>query len=89
MHWHIDYLCAVAKPVRACCSYEPVRLEHEWARAFSQMSGVSSIKGFGCSDCGCMSHLFVMPAEPEFAGISQILGGTVESWWPAKDGTSA
>lgn len=79
-HWHIDYLREATVPVCAWCSYLPVRLEHEWAFALGQMHGVSCIKGFGCSDCGCEGHLFATSRKPDDADISRLLGGAVESW---------
>lgn len=78
-HWHIDYLRAAIAPVCAWCSYIPSRFEHDWARAFGQMEGVSCITGFGCSDCSCDSHLFIMPTKPGGAEILRAIGGVVES----------
>ena len=57
-HWHIDYLRAFAKPVAVCCSYDPARLEHRWAKILETMADMAPILGFGCSDCRCTSHLF-------------------------------
>jgi Uri superfamily endonuclease len=61
--WHVDYLRAVTRPVRAWCSYAPANLEHQWAEALRELPEASGVEGFGCSDCRCFSHLFFMAAE--------------------------
>lgn len=63
MHWHLDYLrghCEVvaAMPIRTsedleCPLAEAVKAVSDWA-----------IKGFGCSDCHCESHLFGFSNNP-------------------------
>lgn len=63
LFWHIDYLRAEA----SFCAAVPLRgtrvAECELAAA---VAGVSSWQepGFGCSDCGCPSHLFGMATDP-------------------------
>lgn len=64
-HWHIDYLREFLSPMGACYSYDAMRLEHQWAQVLCDMSGMSSIRGFGCSDCQCHSHLFQTPSMPD------------------------
>jgi Uri superfamily endonuclease len=58
LHWHLDYLLR----------REETRLEEVWFKESEKReecliaSGVSvhgfPVKGFGCSDCDCVSHLF-------------------------------
>jgi Uri superfamily endonuclease len=79
-HWHIDYLSELVNPVGAWYSYGTRELEHQWALAISRMAGMQSVKGFGCSDCRCESHLFVTSAKPDFGNFSSIVGGDVETW---------
>ncbi len=70
-HWHIDYLREHLSPVGAWYSYETRELEHRWAQVFSDMADTSSIKGFGCSDCKCYSHLFTISTKPDLAQFSK------------------
>lgn len=79
-HWHIDYLREFLSPVGAWYSHDTTRLEHPWAQVFCDMRGLSSIQGFGCSDCKCYSHLFQTSTAPDFALFSRMAGGKVESW---------
>ena len=79
-HWHIDYLREQATPVCVWCSYAPTHREHEWAQAVSGMHGNFPVTGFGCSDCGCDTHLFAMAGMPEFAQFSVAVGGAAEVW---------
>lgn len=79
-HWHIDYLRERVEPICAWCSYVPSRLEHRWARAVAEMPGITSVRGFGCSDCGCHAHLFAMAVEPEFSRFRRTVGGAIEAW---------
>ena len=62
-HWHIDWLRSVAVvhailPIRSserleCTIAQGLRAHAAW-----------SIPGFGCTDCGCDSHLFGRPDDP-------------------------
>lgn len=80
-HWHIDYLRPLLRPLDAWCSFGNERLEHRWAESLSGSGSVSSIEGFGCSDCGCHSHLFYTSKEPDRTLISRIVGSEMASWW--------
>ena len=79
-HWHIDYLRRYLNPVGAWYSHDRKRLEHSWAQFLSDMSGISSIQGFGCSDCKCNSHLFFTSKKPSLALFSNVIGGEIKSW---------
>ncbi len=63
LHWHIDYLRAQAEVVKVLPIRSPQRIECAVARA---VEGVTqwSVKGFGCSDCRCESHLFGLDDNP-------------------------
>jgi sugar fermentation stimulation protein A len=71
-HWHIDYL---RRQCRFCAAFPiatPDDIECELAGALGSIAqGV--IPGFGCSDCGCRSHLFHFSVDPlsrgDFRGI--------------------
>jgi sugar fermentation stimulation protein A len=63
VHWHIDYLRRRTIVVGAlvwpgCDANECVLSDAIAARADA------SIEGFGCSDCGCASHLHVFAGCP-------------------------
>jgi Uri superfamily endonuclease len=73
-HWHVDYLRDVAVPVEVWCGYDSRDLEHRWAELLAGMCGVSSVPGFGCSDCKCESHLFTSLGEPDFECFSAVAG---------------
>lgn len=56
--WHIDWLTTQAGVMpTAVASTERTGLECRIASALSNR-GDLRVKGFGCSDCGCESHLF-------------------------------
>lgn len=54
-HWHIDYLLDKTKIVDVFCKKSKRKEECEIANNFLDLE---FIKGFGCSDCKCKSHLF-------------------------------
>jgi sugar fermentation stimulation protein A len=78
LHWHIDYLRESAAfvrgiPIRTSDPDECglARAVGELARASDSSDPVtppcsrrSSVPGFGCSDCGCPSHLFRFDEDP-------------------------
>jgi Uri superfamily endonuclease len=79
-HWHIDYLREHLNPVGVWYSHDPRRLEHRWAQTLCSAKGMSPIQGFGCSDCMCYSHLFLIASSPDIALFSRIAKGKIESW---------
>ena len=62
-HWHLDYLRSVSTVVAALPIRSSSDLECELAKAMKAIS-VDEVKGFGCSDCHCTSHLFKMDVNP-------------------------
>jgi Uri superfamily endonuclease len=56
MHWHIDYLLEKAEITEVFRIESPERLECGIAGKVSER--LEPVPGFGCSDCGCGSHLF-------------------------------
>ena len=56
-HWHIDYLRRVCR-VEGNWHLIGGRVECLWAHRLPCCQGVTSVAGFGCSDCCCRSHLF-------------------------------
>jgi Uri superfamily endonuclease len=79
-HWHIDYLREHAVVESVWYSHSSIRLEHSWAEAVTNLAETESIKGFGCSDCRCESHLFFSATEPRLARFVAVVGEPVESW---------
>ncbi|MBN2712055.1 MAG: DNA/RNA nuclease SfsA [Planctomycetes bacterium] len=63
MKWHVDYLRNVADEVEALPIRSSRRRECEIASAADKLFA-ESVKGFGCSDCGCESHLFYSKSDP-------------------------
>jgi len=55
LHWHIDYLTLKAKPVCVIFAKTEFKIECKIA---NELSDLESVKGFGCTDCNCKSHLF-------------------------------
>jgi sugar fermentation stimulation protein A len=62
-HWHIDELRDVSEFHHALAIRSATRLECQIAEALSKIAD-GSIRGFGCSDCHCKTHLFRMKADP-------------------------
>ena len=56
LHWHIDYLRQFAVP--RFVIYAVTTDGIECRLASSLMKRFSAFRSFGCTDCGCISHLF-------------------------------
>ena len=56
LHWHIDYLLEHANILDVFYIKNIYKEECDVAKLFDE--NFISIKGFGCSDCKCESHLF-------------------------------
>jgi Uri superfamily endonuclease len=72
-HWHIDYLHTVAELVDTWCVHG-LRCEHDWAHSLEQSDAATGpLKGFGSSDCNCVTHLFYFKRKPVKAGLEKML----------------
>ena len=56
LHWHIDYLLRIGEI--SDIFYKKTTYNKECNIAKFLDRDLSKIKGFGCSDCNCNSHLF-------------------------------
>ena len=61
LHWHIDYLLMNKNTSIKKVFYKESKNKEECKIAeFVLKNSTSSIAGFGCSDCKCKSHLFII-----------------------------
>ena len=63
LFWHIDYLLKHAKIFHVISIKTNKRLECALNNMVSKLPNAKPIKGFGCSDCKCESHLFYFPEK--------------------------
>ena len=63
MRWHIDYLLANPHAEIERVFYKESCKDEECRIALELSKCEESIKGFGCSDCSCKSHLFRVDKE--------------------------
>lgn len=74
LHWHIDYLLQEAAIAQIWYALGQPRLECIWDAIVRGLPGaISSIPGFGASDCQCSSHLTYFPTIPSFNLFEQTL----------------
>jgi Uri superfamily endonuclease len=71
-HWHIDYLREHVTPEEVWISYAANRLEHKWAGILFELPEMLPVQDFGCSDCGCYSHLFFTLRMPESNHLGRV-----------------
>jgi sugar fermentation stimulation protein A len=62
-HWHLDYLSPRAAEIKGFPVYSYRNLECALARSLAALGG-RGVPGFGCSDCGCSSHLYYFSRDP-------------------------
>ncbi len=75
-HWHIDYLLPHVRVESVWMRSGRQSLEHQWAATLERQTGtVGSVKGFGCSDCTCYSHLFHFNSMPSARIMGTMLDG--------------
>ena len=79
-HWHIDFLREFAFPIFVWYSYAPVHLEHRWANALARLADITPVKGFGCSDCKCETHLFFTTKEPDKTALASAVADPIKLW---------
>ncbi len=74
-HWHIDYLRAHTRVDYIWYRLDTRRLEHVWAELISLAEGASvPLVGFGSTDCGCESHLFLFRQRPSHERFRPVVG---------------
>ena len=74
LHWHIDYLLREAVIAHIWYALGQRRLECIWNAIVKSLPGaISSISGFGASDCQCSSHLTYFLTIPSFNLFEQML----------------
>ena len=78
IHWHIDYLLKEPDVSISSVYVQPSDEKVECVLAGKVSQRGEPVKGFGCSDCRCVSHLF----KVEGCGFLSELG--LENW-PALD----
>lgn len=61
LHWHVDYLLQHAEVREVVRVESDERLECRIATALA--GRLAGVEGFGCSDCGCESHLLGPASE--------------------------
>lgn len=61
--WHIDYLLPKSRIVHAILVPTEDVIECKVARNIMQVSGISIVPGFGCTDCTCETHLIYAKDE--------------------------
>lgn len=58
LHWHIDSLTKVARPISVWALEDGRRRECDWAEMASALPWVDGpVRNFGSSDCRCPTHL--------------------------------
>ncbi len=74
LHWHIDYLLREVTVAQIWYALGQLRLECTWNAIVRDLPGaISSIPGFGASDCQCSSHLTYFQTIPSFNLFQQKL----------------
>jgi Uri superfamily endonuclease len=59
IRWHIDNLTTVCCEIEAYETVQPLT-ECDLGRIVQRNGGSGAVKGFGCSDCKCQTHLFLL-----------------------------
>jgi len=71
--WHIDYIRRRMSFHGLWLTTDGAEMEHIIADRFINMGAEVPMKGFGSSDCSCVSHLFYMSEIPEmFEGLCSV-----------------
>ena len=77
--WHIDYLGSAGKITDIFLSYSTTKIECFWAEILDSQPYTSiPVKGFGSSDCLCISHLFYTDKVKHLKDLKTVLQNTVE-----------
>ncbi|MCL2032082.1 MAG: GIY-YIG nuclease family protein [Methanomassiliicoccaceae archaeon] len=64
-HWHIDHLTKECCRIEAYEAVQPGMTECALVGIVEKNGGAGAVKGFGCSDCKCVTHLFFLEGGSE------------------------
>jgi Uri superfamily endonuclease len=74
LHWHVDYLRAVAALAQVWTHPGHARQECAWAAAAATLPGARVVAPrFGSSDCRCPTHLFHYDQPPQADELGALL----------------
>ena len=74
VHWHIDHLTSLATMEEVWWVSDGKNWECGWANETAGLpSRVSSVAGFGSSDCGCVSHLHAFDSTSDLEDVRRRL----------------
>jgi Uri superfamily endonuclease len=77
--WHVDYLREQTHLEAIWYVHSDERFEHRWARKLETLEETTAIKGFGCSDCRCLSHLFFVASPAGLTACRHALPGPIQT----------
>jgi len=78
LHWHVDYFLKHAKIIKVFTHITTLRLECELNKRIQVLPNARIIiKGFGCSDCKCSSHLTFFGNNNPNKDIEKIISGRI------------
>lgn len=80
MRWHIDYVRSHMSFHEAWYSKRPTNQEHDWAGLLQAQPEFLPLKGIGCSDCNCETHLFFSSSSPDQHRFARLLGEPIQCW---------
>ncbi len=73
-HWHIDYLKPWLDLREIWYTHDPVKREHQWAKALlAETNSFAPLPGFGSSDSKCETHLVYFSSEPDFKHCCDVI----------------
>lgn len=72
LKWHIDHLTVRCDRSEAWESYPDFIPECDLGHLVEECGGIPEMQGFGCSDCGCRTHLFRVTPDVRQAVISRV-----------------
>ena len=81
--WHIDYVRERMNFIEAWYSCRPRNQEHQWAAALQAQANIGGLRGIGCSDCNCNTHLFYSRERPRFQSLASSLDPAMRRWQAA------
>ena len=70
LHWHIDYLLASPDAEIREVIFKETSNREECMIASKMHEQLANIKGFGCSDCRCESHLFFSSSHDRILDVA-------------------
>jgi len=78
IRWHVDNLSITMNPVECWYHVSQTKRECQWNSRLEDIHDTYPLRGFGSSDCKCLSHLHYFSRKPSATALTSLLNAPLK-----------